>query len=197
MLFLKKTKTEFGKLSIIAPIYNYWPILVPSCVLQTYKNWELFLIHDGPDTIGLDKIVEKFDDSRIILLYSLKRYNDWGHSLREIALDYAVGEFLLHTNADNYYVPTAFDVMLSSFDWETLSVYCDMVHNYKQYDLVNSRLKFSHIDCGSAIFRTEIAKEIGWPSKSVCSDWDMIKLVVTKYGEDVFSKINKPLFIHN
>ena len=37
-----------SKILFIATIYETYPIIVPALLEQTYKNWELMLVHDGP-----------------------------------------------------------------------------------------------------------------------------------------------------
>jgi hypothetical protein len=61
---------EFGinkneKIVFIATIYNSYPEIVGSLINQTYKNWELLLIHDGKNETGLSKIIDSIGDSRI------------------------------------------------------------------------------------------------------------------------------------
>ena len=71
-----------AKVLFIAPIYNYYPILVHALQAQTHDNWELLLVHDGPNDLGLAATVAAFNDERIDYSETALRHNDWGHSLR-------------------------------------------------------------------------------------------------------------------
>ena len=186
-------------LSVIAPCYNSYPILLPSLLLQTHTDWELILIHDGPDSIGLDRIVEGFNDPRVRLAHTPQRHNDWGHSLRAIGLKHVNdADFILHSNHDNYYTPTAFKFLLQPFaNREIVGVYCDMVHSHYAHNLRRSQLSYSHIDCGAIVLRADAAKEIGWKSRQYAADWKMIVEAKQRYGVESFAKISKPLFVHN
>jgi len=66
---------------------------------QTYRDFEVLLYHDGP----ISRDLPDFSP----LSYDLKfketkeRYNDWGHSLRDLGIEQAKGEYILHFNPDN------------------------------------------------------------------------------------------------
>jgi len=83
--------------------------LLDSLKAQTFKDFEVIVFHDGnrirPWNVNTDGLSTR-------LLASPIRYNDWGHSLRDQGIKESRGEFLLHTNADNYYYQGA----LNSFD---------------------------------------------------------------------------------
>jgi hypothetical protein len=181
----------------IAPIYKYYPQLVPSLLAQTYKNWRLLLFHDGPDFGPLKTQIEAFNDPRVELAWTDRRYNDWGHSLRAIGLRFAKdADFIVHTNADNYYVPDFCNQMVHAFREETVAVYCDMVHSYYSWGILPAKIQFGKIDCGAVMFRAKVALEIGWPSRAFAADWVMINEVHQKY-RDRFEYIPRPLFVHN
>ena len=137
------------KITFIAPIYNYYPLLIPNLLTQTHGDWRLILIHDGPNSTELAKQVEHFQDSRIGLHFTEKRYNDYGHSLRAMGLKLVTNtDYLVHTNADNYYVPKFCEYMLKSFSEGIVAVYCDMIHSHKEWRLLETQPVFTKIDCG-------------------------------------------------
>ncbi len=186
------------RITFIAPIYNYYPVLIPSLLLQTHSDWRLILIHDGPNSTQLAEQVEHFKDSRIDLYFTDKRYNDYGHSLRGIGLQRVSNtDYLVHTNADNYYVPKFCEYMLKSFLEGIVAVYCDMLHSHKEWGLLEAQPAFGKIDCGAVMFKVTAALETGWKSRRFEADWDMIAEVLRKYGINSFKHVNKPLFVHN
>ena len=184
--------------SIIAPIYKYYPILVHSLQAQTHKNWELILIHDSPNQELYD-LIKTINDTRIKYMWTEERYNDWGHSLREIALQHISqeSEFVVITNADNYYVPIFIEEMLAGFKDNTVATYCNMLHSHKRWDVIHAGLQCGKIDCGCVMVRKNIVLEFGWKYRDFGADWGFIRDVIQKYGGESFLKVNKILFVHN
>jgi len=75
------------KVIFVSPIYNSFPVLAVSLIEQTYENWELLIVHEGPqDDIGEigKSIIES--DKRIRFIETDKRANDWGHTPRQLGL---------------------------------------------------------------------------------------------------------------
>ena len=72
---------------------------------STFKDFEVLIYHDGPvsrplpdiDHLGLNY---KFKQTK-------KRYNNWGHTLRDVGIQEAQGEYIIHFNPDNLMYPTA------------------------------------------------------------------------------------------
>jgi hypothetical protein len=73
---------------------------IASLVAQTFKDFEILAYHDGPltDTASPLPVPVRCMD---------KRYNDWGHTLRDRGIREATGEYILHFNADNILYPHA------------------------------------------------------------------------------------------
>ena len=188
---------EYGKVTVIAPIFEYFPILAPSMIAQRYQNWELICIHDGPNE-RVKNWIGMMEDPRIKYMETDNRYNDWGHTLRTIALGYIEDtDFILHTNMDNYYVPVFLDCMLQHFGEHDVALFCQMIHSHKEYHLWDSWLERAAIDCGAMLWRAKPALELGWKSRQFCADWDMIAEGIVKFGAERFKKISMPFFVHN
>lgn len=190
------------KVIFIAPIYFYYPIIIPSLILQTHKDWHLILIHDGPNNENLNKIVESFSDKRITYIETPERQGKWGHFIRDYALqkiekENIAGDFIVITNADNYYVPGFVEIMLSKVTPKIIAVYCDMIHSHKKWDIIRSLLKKSNIDCGNFMCRRDVSLKIGWKDYCFSADWLYIQKIVQAYGPGFFAKVSLPLFIHN
>jgi hypothetical protein len=69
---------------------------------QTSKDFELLAYHDGP-------LLDTSVPMPVQFKCSEKRFDDWGHSLRDIGLREATGEYILHFNADNILYPNALE----------------------------------------------------------------------------------------
>ncbi|MGH1427711.1 MAG: glycosyltransferase family A protein [Arenicella sp.] len=98
------------KFSIIVVDYDqsvnraYMQRAIRSIMAQSFSHQEIetILLHDGPKEtpydIELNDKERNFIDSIVI---TEKRYNDWGHSLRDLGIRQAKGEYIIHLNADN------------------------------------------------------------------------------------------------
>jgi hypothetical protein len=189
-------RQEATMISFIAPIYKYHPVLLSSLLTQQNPDWECILIHDTPNP-DLRKYVEFLADPRIKYHETAQRYNDWGHSLRALGLTMlGDSQFVVHTNADNYYCPGFINAMLSAAEGY-LGAYCDCVHSHRGWQMMSCALKFTFIDCGCVMLRRQIAEEVGWTSRDFAADWNMIDQVIARYGSEVFNHVSLPLFVHN
>jgi hypothetical protein len=204
---------QMNKVTIIATIYNSYPQIISSLICQTHKEWHLFLIHDGPNSTGLKKMVEDANDNRITYIEMEERKNVWGHNLRQWALEEIAAakmaldsEFIVISNADNYYCPIFLEQMLKGFKPGIKVTYCSaFLHSYltpqpngnHHYGPIASRLELGYIDCGSIMVRKEVACDVGWRSMLIYSDWEYINDIIQKYGKKSFNIVLGTLFIHN
>lgn len=189
------------KVVFTSPAFKVFPALIQSLQSQTYPNWELILVHDGPCDDELRYRIDATADSRINLFELEQRYNDWGHTPRKYAIDRIREQFpcdsVVMTNSDNYYVPGFIERMLRSFDSMAQVAFCDMVHDYYGWTPISTKLEYSHIDCGCLMLRREAVLSVGWRSLLYEADWIFVHDLMQRYGEDVFRKVNAALFVHN
>ena len=54
------------KVTIIATIYDSYPQIISSLLLQTHKNWQLYLIHDGPAPDSVKSVIPSDDRIKFI-----------------------------------------------------------------------------------------------------------------------------------
>lgn len=195
-------ENESFKVVFISPIYNSFPLLALSLIEQTYKNWELLFVHDGPSD-KLDKISRAIieSDSRIKLIETAERANDWGHTPRQRGFDElskgGMGDYLVVTNSDNYHVPGYIAKMLEHFDDDTHAVYCDMIHEYYSWRNFETRLEYSFIDCGCVMTRSATALKAGWNDNSYEGDWRYIADLIGVCGTKAMRKVKATLFVHS
>jgi glycosyltransferase involved in cell wall biosynthesis len=186
--------------TFIVPLYKQYPIVIPSILAQEYKNYEILVIHDGPISDEELELIQNFKDDRIKILNTDKHYNDWGHTPREFALDHLnpESELLVFTGADNYYIPKFLFYMINCFsDTRIVGAFCNCLHNYWDWAMINTRLIFGSIDCGCFMVRADVAKKIGWKHKVHEADWLFIQNIMRTYGRTSISKVSKTLFVHN
>jgi hypothetical protein len=183
-----------GLVSIICPIYDKYPQIISALLCQTYHNWELHLIHDGPNVLDLP------DDPRIKYIKRERLNNDYGHTIRKEWLQKVTGQYVLITNPDNYYAPPFLELALHTFNKnpKSIAVFCNqMVHSYKAWDMIPVRVCRGYIDCGGVVLRTAEAKKVGWNSLEHSADWFFFNDIANTYGPDRFTPFRGALFVHN
>ena len=190
------------KVVFVSPIFNSFPLLAVSLMDQTYENWELLFVHDGPsDQLTSTALAIIDSDDRIRLMETDARANDWGHTPRQWGFsEVAKGieaDFIVVTNSDNFHVPGFTEKMLEHFDDETHAVYCDMVHEYYSWRNFTTRLEYSFIDCGCVMARRETALAAGWNDNTYEGDWRYIADLIDKCGTKAIRKVKATLFVHS
>ena len=198
------------QLTVVCVSYKrYKEIHIPinAFLCQTVSNWKLLVIHDGPDE-KMRGIVEEYGKSypNIEYLETEERYNDFGHSLRDIGIRRADTEFVLLTNDDNYYMPKFLECMFEPINnWGADFVLCDMVHNQRnpgryiqpEYNFFDTYPKKLYIDIGTFIVRTSMAKEVGFRDKSYAGDGTFVEDLINRFPNMDICKIPKVLYVHN
>lgn len=98
---------------------------------QTFKDYELIVIHDGPKNIPYD---EEFDFSvfpSVKFLYNPERIGDWGHTGRDLGMRNASGEYFFHFNIDNYLYPNCLERISEEIDQTGSQVVIYSILHYK------------------------------------------------------------------
>lgn len=166
---------------------------------QTWPNWELLLVHDGPvaDDDAIKKLIEFIDlDKRIRLLCTAERKRKFGHPWREYGKSQTTGDIVGMTNADNYYVPVYLEWMAHKLvSSEADFVYCDMIHSHKMWSPFKTSPKKSRIDLGAWLARGKLVRATKWPGDEFNADGRFVEALVGKSGKVV--KLDAHLFVHN
>jgi hypothetical protein len=156
------------KLQIICVAYHRaipLRMLIDCFLIQTNPHWQMYIVHDGNAPQDVKDVVSSYDDHRITFIETPKRAGIWGHENRQWALREMPRndiDYVLITNDDNYYVPTFVERFLEKCQKDVGFVYCNTVHSYMDYDVLQTRIKEGMIDMGSFIVRLSIAKKIGF-----------------------------------
>lgn len=191
--------------------YRNLPVLIHSFLAQTLQNFKLIVIHDGYDsqmasllTPYREQYPEEFD-----FCFSQQRYNDYGHSLRDMGIQLAQTEYLLITNDDNYYAPKFLEYMfmpiLQQPEDPPEIVFCDMIHSHMNpgvsrqlpYNPFPTRPERNHIDMGCFIAKTALARQVGFRDKGFAGDATYFEDLVRAAGQPRIVKIPMTLFVHN
>lgn len=193
----------FGKpeplVVFICPAYNAYPFIIHSLQQQTYKNWKLYLVHDGPNETGLRETVNRINEQRVVYEETAVRSENWGHSIRSEWLQKAEGDYVVITNQDNYHVPVFIEYMVNGFTHGSVATYCsDMAHSYKAWQIIPCSLRRGYVDCAGVMMRLDKAKKVGWNDvTSHSADWFFFEALIKQYGINSFIKVKGCLLIHN
>jgi GT2 family glycosyltransferase len=186
--------------TIICPIYQSFPAVVSSLIMQTHRNWKLILVHDGPSDGGVRAFIESINDDRIEYLETEKHAGNWGHTIRRDWLQKVKTEYVVITNPDNYYAPVFLEYLIRPLSKSgAIAAYSSgMIHSYKAWQLIPCSVKRGYIDCGGVVLKTKQAQEAGWHNITDHSaDWFFFEGIANKFGRDKFIPVKGVLFIHN
>lgn len=191
------------KVIIICPVYgDTYPQIISSLICQTYKNWELYLVHDGKATEGFKAFKDLYPDNRVFLYEETEHSGNYGHAIRAKylkALSYR-SEYVIISNIDNYYMPVFLEKAIESLQANPRAVatYCSqIVHNYTGFKVMNCRLQRGLIDCGQVMLKFDEAASVGWNSLDHSADWFFFEDVAKKYGGNSFVRFDGCYFVHN
>ena len=200
-------------IEVIAVAYKRFGELktfVQSWLNQTSDQWKLKIIHDGLNEEFL-QIMQKYQleaPEKISFYCTESRFNDYGHSLRDLGLKEATENYVLLTNADNYFIPKAIEFLIEEIEKKDPDVVLfDMVHSHNEpggrdlppYSFFQTSYKRRCIDVSSAIVRTSLAKKAGFKHKSFDADanyFEDIKKLKPFFNLRV-TKLPQILFVHN
>lgn len=180
------------KFSIIVPHYDgvisdeIFMEGMDSILCSKYKNFEVLVYHDGPTSRPIPQSFKSVYDYHKID-YKVKqtetRYNDWGHSLRDLGIKEAKGEYIVHFNPDNLLDR---DVLQGISELEDDIIICPVLlegairkstgmyrtKNPKDYVLLDGfPAVHQNIDAMQLVMKTELWRKFGgWYDKSEQSD---------------------------
>jgi len=221
-----KPEKEITIICVSYQRYKQIHVLIHCLLCQTLQNWRLLIIHDGKDEKMRREVQGYIDEySNISYTETDKRYNDYGHSLREIGINTTQTPFLMMTNDDNYYAPKFLEFMFDAIKQLNLDfVLCNMVSSHEfrfsgepshdvytnvtrapdgtytqaPYNVIHSIPQKHCVDIGNFIIKTSLAKAVGFRDKSFAGDGTFVEDVVRQNtGQVNLGKVHKVLFVHN
>ncbi len=184
----------------IIPTYNRIDSLrsMLSCLIaQTCEDWHAQVIYDGVNNLSIKKLIKSFNDSRIEYKGLDKRYNDFGHTPREVGKQQSKSKYIIMTGDDNYYMPTfVYELKIVIDAHNPGMIYWDMVHSHYEYQYFECRLAYNQIDMGAFATRRDIAQSIRLGNE-YAADGIFVNEYINKYPIETIYKISKVLFVHN
>lgn len=178
---------------IIPTFDRIYPLqsMLASLVVQTSPNWIATVIVDD-----IESTRNVYSSDKIKLQFTGQRYNDWGHTPREIGKQASTADYIIMTGDDNYYVPTFVEELEKAAIENPGIIYWDMVHNHYQYSYFKCSLFLGQIDMGAFATRRDIAQQIKLGT-SYAADGHFISEFNERFPDEKRIKIEKVLFVHN
>lgn len=182
----------------LVPTYNrIYPLnsMLASLLAQTDRDWRATVIVDNTniDIIGFLTVPI---DERIQYKNMDKRYNDYGHTPREIYKQLSTADYIVMTGDDNYYTPNFVEELRKNVVRNPGLVYWDMVHSHFDYKCFASVPAHGRIDMGAFATRTDLAKQIKL-NTGFAADGDFVEDFNKKFPKEQKVHIKKTLFVHN
>jgi len=196
------------KFSFVIPCWEQTHLLkclIQSIVCQTYNNWEIVLVHDGENLSHKAELSEYLKDNRITYNNTSQRYGFWGHRGRSLGTSLSTGDWIIHSNDDNYFVPILLEEIVNVINTnpEVNFVYWDMVlgkyknlhsHNQKDYGHFVPKIQHSYIDWGQFVTQKSVISKHLINCEEAAADGSLVE---SMKSELVPFYIDKVLFIHN
>lgn len=199
------------KISIIVPVYNAEKTLgrcLDALIAQTYKNIEVICVNDGSKDTSLEILNSYAQKDDRIKVFT--KENQGPAPTRAFALSKTTGEYLMFCDNDDFYEPNMCEMMINTlFEQNVDLVMCDAniidladgklqseaTKNYHRLKFVGFK-KIENKDFFSynvllwnKIFKTQIAKEVGYPDKYELDDaiffYKYLSNIQTYYGLDL------------
>lgn len=185
---------------IIPTYYRPLPLksMLASLVAQTDGDWGAIVMIDNDKNEEIEAIINSFNDGRIRHHYMDKRYNDWGHTPRQMGKQMSDANYIIMTGDDNYYTPNFVEELKKAsvhYEYPGL-IYWNMIHSHFKYEYFECRLNMGQIDMGAFATRKDIAHAIPLGTH-YAADGFFIEEYKNKYDHERSIKINKVLFVHN
>lgn len=177
--------------------------LVASFQAQTWQNWKMLIVHDGP-VVGAenDAVLNAFEvtDKRVVVVRTPERLQQFGHPHRQLAIDSLTKEcdWITLTNQDNYYVPVFVEWLLFAGTATPGCglVHCDMVHSHKNWKPLVTEPRYKHLDLGGFMVKSSVAAQVPFDNFAFNGDGDWINRLVSKVRNHV-QHVPATLFVHN
>jgi hypothetical protein len=189
---------------IVTAFHRELPLkrLICDFLLQTNTNWQMYIVHDGPAKKNLVDMVASFGDPRVGITITRQVNGYWGHPNRAMMLDRLPEneqDYVLITNDDNQYLQNMVQVFQSCFHPLVGMVYCHMLHNYFNYDILRTKVRVGAIDMGSFIVRLDVAKKVGFTTYVETADGVYAEECARECNRQKLAvkEIAKIMFIHN
>lgn len=202
----KKRKPIVGNPSVGISVATYRQThclhaLLSSLQAQTYNNFHVYVVHDGPWDQGVKFDIGMRFDSRFSCHETGQRMNQFGHNNRVAGMALALSDefdYIGTCNGDSYYAPTYIEWMLMELQARKAAfAYCNMVHSHKLWQPMKTEIKRGKIDVGCWLAESHLVASTPWESREFAADWVYINAMTKKLKPNQIAKVDGYLYHHN
>ena len=178
-------------ISIIVPIYNteaYLTKCIDSILNQSYQNLEIILVDDGStDNSALISKQYAQKDSRIHFIHQ----NNSGVSIaRNVALDYAHGDYIGFVDSDDYIAPDMFETLYTlsqkeNADISMVSYYIVENNQLKKHTFTEQIYVYDAISALRELLIDQEVQNYTWNKLYKKSIFEKKRFPVGKFYEDI------------
>lgn len=188
----------------IIPTYNRKEPLasmLASLLAQTNTSWKVHILVDDPSYEEPSYYKEflhysSYKERQIKVTIMTQRYNDWGHTPREIGKQESDAQYIIMTGDDNYYTPNFVEELSKAATSNPGMIYWDMVHSHYDYHYFKCFPAFNQIDMGAFATRRDLAQSIKL-NTTYAADGEYVRDFNNLYPGESKVYIPKVLFVHN
>lgn len=172
--------------------------MLASLVAQTNDSWSANVVIDDKQNDELVGIVKSFNTPKIYHTFTGHRYNDWGHTPREIGKQMSGASYIIMTGDDNYYTPNFVAELHKCVNDHKGPgmIYWDMVHSHFNYSFFRCSPGMAQIDMGAFATRNDLAKQIKL-GVDFAADGVFVEEFKRRFKDQRMIKVEKVLFVHN
>lgn len=197
-------------ISIIIPLYNKERTIskcIESIISQTYTDWEIIIIDDGSTDNSKVQIQPFLYDKRIKYYYQTNRGVS---TARNNGILKAQGDWIIYIDADDYFLPDAFSVLLKNIENSDVSISVGNFYiedNGKRYKcckgengIIKNNYKswyFKHFlpRAGTTLYKSQILKENLFDEN--LSRYEDAKSLFDIMRYHKFKYINSPVMVYS
>lgn len=123
----RKNTESYCRVSVVVPVYqakDFLPCCLESIIASTLKEWECILVDDGSSD-GSAEICDEYSrrDDRFKVIH---QENSGVSAARQRGIDCAIGEYVIHVDADDLIEPDMFECLyMKAEDEKADMVICD------------------------------------------------------------------------
>lgn len=165
---------------------------VRSILNQTFSDYELLIIHDGPRSKQFELYIP--DNARLIEtekfygVYGLEEFYagyGWGHHSRDLGIKEAAGDYILHFNIDNILYPHALETISNVID-KTKSDVVIFACTHEKFDIKyfsGIPPVMGKVDLLQCVASKKAWESIGgWHRYDHSADGFLFEEIIAKYG---------------
>lgn len=186
-------------IDFIIPTYDRYHELramLGSLTVQTCDNWRATVVVDNASDDRILRVLQDLNHPNIRHIFTGRRFNDWGHTPREMGKQASNCDYIIMTGDDNYYAPVLIEELNRVLESEPDFIYWDMIHSHYGYQFFSCRPAFNQIDMGAFATKAEKAQQITLGT-SFAADGEFVEDFRRRFPDAQLIKIDKVLFVHN